>query len=215
MTRRRCLFRRSFPRCFTLGVKCSFEFFRAVRARPTLPPGSSTVPELPRRLLTRPRTAASSWARSARATPRASPPAPRWSPRPDVAPDKPTPPAPAATMARLRALDPMGTDDSFRSFPRGATGLFSRLTDPGDFSRPQAIGAVCRSFAIELHESSPAPLGPLTETGWTRPGGGLPTSGNLLPATGRSVLFGRVHESGSDDYCDPAEYSFCMRSFFF
>jgi len=55
-----------------------------------------TVPELPRRLLTRPRTAASCWARAPLATPRASPPIPYWSPPSDAAPDKPTMLAPAA-----------------------------------------------------------------------------------------------------------------------
>jgi hypothetical protein len=41
MTRWRCLFRRSFPRCFVVGVRCSFKFFRAARERPTLPPAFS------------------------------------------------------------------------------------------------------------------------------------------------------------------------------
>jgi hypothetical protein len=141
MTRWPCLFRRSFPRCFVLGLRSSFKFFRAALARPTLPAGSSTVPELPHRLLTTPRTAASSWARSPRATFRASPPAPHWSPRCDFAPAKPTPLAPAATMARFRTLDPMGADEGSPSLARGATGTFSTLTDPGDFTWLQAHGA--------------------------------------------------------------------------
>jgi len=134
---------------------------RMVRIHPTPPPVPPTAPELSQRLLTMPRSAESSWARSPHATPGALPQAPRWSPPSDFARDKPTPLAPDGGSGARYAFAPRDRPQTRRRRSR----LPVRVLGPVSIAVPvPALGEVRPAWRKRLGTRSDPNGARITDT---------------------------------------------------